>query len=177
MNRGWKRCLSRATLVIVGALMAMLTVTACATESAPADAEPVPSAASPRAAESTGTETLQGAVEGAVVRFTAGRTSIDVTLAVENPTNRDLLSMLPLTPSVKEKIAALPRDLTTEGSRGSDPADGDLIYYLPWGSLGFYYDASGIGFSDQTIHIGTYEATASELIGLEGANVTVEVVG
>ncbi len=64
----------------------------------------------------------------------------------------------------------------TEGSPGSDPADGDLIYFIPWGNLGFYYNTDGIGYSDQTIHLGTYQATREQLERLEGNNVTVELV-
>jgi hypothetical protein len=45
-----------------------------------------------------------------------------------------------------------------------------------WGNLGFYYDASGIGFSDSTVAIGTYRASAEQLALLEGDGVTVEVV-
>jgi hypothetical protein len=43
------------------------------------------------------------------------------------------------------------------------PEDGDLIYYKPWQNLGFNYSTSGIGHSDQTIHIGRYDATAKKL--------------
>jgi NAD(P)-dependent dehydrogenase (short-subunit alcohol dehydrogenase family) len=56
------------------------------------------------------------------------------------------------------------------------PEDGDLIYYVPWSNLGFYYNAAGIGYSDQMIHIGTYEASLEQLEQLEGPGVVVEVV-
>ena len=73
--------------------------------------------------------------------------------------------MLPLTLRFeefngREKISYLPRPLDTTDTPGSDPEDGDLIYYAPWGNLGFYYNAAGIGFSDDVIHLGTYNATA-----------------
>ena len=68
------------------------------------------------------------------------------------------------------------RELTTEGSPGSDPEDGDLIYFAPWGNLGFYYNADGIEYSDATIHIGTYTATADQLALLEGGTVTIDVI-
>jgi len=35
----------------------------------------------------------------------------------------------------REKIAQPPRSLCYEGSPGSDPEDGDLIYFMPWGNL------------------------------------------
>lgn len=52
-----------------------------------------------------------------------------------------------------------------------------LIYYTPWQNLGFYYNTSGIGHSDQTIHIGRYDATAEKLARFEGQKTTVEIVG
>lgn len=123
----------------------------------------------------------RASVVGAVVRFSAGSTFVDVTIGEDNPTVRDFLSLLPLTMKLeefagREKIGYFSRKLTVKGSRGSDPEDGDLIYFSPWGNIGFYYDASGIGYSDQTIHIGKYKATPSELTHLEGQTVTVKVV-
>ena len=108
-------------------------------------------------------------------------TSVDVTIKPDNPTARDFLSMLPLTLPIeefagREKLGDLPRELVTQGSPGSDPEDGDLIYFKPWGNLGFYYNTDGIGYSDQTIHLGTYKATREQLELLEGNNVTVELV-
>ena len=116
-----------------------------------------------------------------MVQFTSASTSVDVTIGEDNPAVRDFLSMLPLTLTFeefngREKIAYPPRKLAHEGSPGSDPEDGDLIYFTPWGNLGFYYNTSGIGYSDQTIHLGTYEATLDQLEQLEGEGVTIEVV-
>ena len=121
------------------------------------------------------------AVVGTVVRFTSASTSVDVTIGEDNPTVRDFLSMVPMSLSVeefsgREKIAYPPRKLVSEGSPGSDPEDGDLIYYVPWGNLGFDYNASGIGFSDDTIHLGTYQASPEQLQRLEGEAVTIEML-
>jgi hypothetical protein len=120
-------------------------------------------------------------VVGTVVRFTAGTAFVDVTIGEDNPAVRDFLSMLPLTVRLeefngREKIGYLPHKLKYQGSPGSDPEDGDLIYYVPWGNIGFYYNTAGIGYSDETIHIGTYKATPEELGRLEGQSVTVKVV-
>ena len=109
-------------------------------------------------------------VVGNVVRFTSTRTSVDVTIGQDNPAVRDFLSMLPLTLTVeeftgREKISYLPRKLRHSGSPGSDPKDGDLIYFVPWGNLGFYYNAEGIGYSDATIHLGTYRARSTSSSG------------
>jgi hypothetical protein len=119
-------------------------------------------------------------VVGTVVRFTAGTQSVDVTIDQDSPATRDFLGMLPLTLTLKEfngreKIADLPRELNYQGSPGSDPADGDLIYYSPWHNLGFYYNTAGIGYSDQTIHLGRYDATVEELARFEGQKTTVDV--
>ena len=59
---------------------------------------------------------------------------------------------------------------------GSDPEDGDLIYFVPWGNLGFYYNTEGVGYSDEVIRLGTYEASLDELAQLEGDGVNVEIV-
>ena len=118
-------------------------------------------------------------VIGTVIRFTSQSTSVDVTIGADSPAVRDFLSMLPLTLTLeeyagREKIGYLPRALTVDGSPGSDPDDGDLIYFIPWGNLGFYYNAEGIEYSDQTLHIGTYEASLEQLEALEGA-VSIEI--
>ena len=120
-------------------------------------------------------------VVGTVVRFTSPRTSVEVRIGEDSPASRDFLSMLPLTLPVedlaaREKISYLPRKLDHAGTPGSDPEDGDLIYFTPWGNLGFYYDASGIDYADDTLHLGTYEATLEQLQALEDEAVRVEVV-
>ncbi|MFF4621829.1 cyclophilin-like fold protein [Nonomuraea jabiensis] len=170
-------------------MLASLALTAC---SAPGP-DPTPAAsdrpttsaassasASPSASPRSGTSD-DGEIVGTVVRFSSSATSVDVRIDQDNPTVRDLLSMLPLTLTVeefsgREKISYLPRKLNTSGSPGSDPEDGDLIYFVPWGNLGFYYNTAGIGRSDQTIHIGTYDAPLEQLQRLEGGDVTVEVI-
>ncbi|SDL32905.1 cyclophilin-like fold protein [Arthrobacter sp. ok362] len=135
---------------------------------------PAPSAPAPSASTSA-------SVVGTVIRFTAGTDTVDVTIGEDSPATRDFLGMLPLTLTLKEfngreKIADLPHELNYEGSPGSDPEDGDLIYYTPWHNLGFYYNASGTGHSEQTIHIGRYDATAGELARFEGQKTTVEIL-
>ena len=119
-------------------------------------------------------------VVGTVIRFTSASTSVDVTIGEDNPTVRDLLSRLPLTMVLeeyagREKIGYFDPGLDVAGSPGSDPEDGDLIYFVPWGNIGFYYNASGINYSDLTIHLGAYGAGRDQLDQLEG-EVTVDVV-
>lgn len=120
-------------------------------------------------------------VVGTVVRFTGGSTSVDVRIGEDSPAVRDFLSMLPLKLKLeefagREKISYLPRKLNHSGSPGSDPEDGDLIYFIPWGNLGFYYNTAGIDYSNQTIHIGTYKAPLGTLEKLANQPVAVEIV-
>lgn len=120
-------------------------------------------------------------IVGTVVQFSNAAISVELTIGEDNPTVRDFLSLLPVTMTLeefngREKIGYFARELTVEGSPGSDPEDGDLIYFAPWGNLGFYYNTSGIGYSDQTIHIGRYDATLEQLETLSGEPVTIEVI-
>jgi hypothetical protein len=116
------------------------------------------------------------------VRFTVGDAEIIVRTA-DNPTSRDFVSMLPLTLDFRdfnamEKVGDLPRRLTTEGSTGSAPANGDLIYFVPWGNLGFFYNADrrDVTFDDRVIPIGTIETGYDRLNDLETGPVRVELI-
>jgi hypothetical protein len=65
----------------------------------------------------------------------------------------------------------LPERLTTDGSSGSAPRNGDLIYYKPWGNLGLYHHADG-GHDDNVIPIGVVESGMEQLNRLERGQVT-----
>lgn len=177
--------MNRRSLTGLGALLLAAIITACAP--APQASSPSPAAStrapaiSPTAAETAPIDTASGQIVGSVVRFTSDHTSIDVTIGEDSPTVRDFLSLLPLEATFeefngREKIAYLSRELTTDGTAGSDPEDGDLIYYAPWGNLGFYYNTDGVGYSDSTLHIGRYSATQDQLTLLEGSSVTIEII-
>ncbi|MGQ0571157.1 MAG: cyclophilin-like fold protein [Armatimonadota bacterium] len=114
------------------------------------------------------------------VRFAVGGAQIVVRI-VDNPTSRDFVSMLPLTLRFRdlnamEKVSNLPRRLTTDGSTGRAPANGDLIYFIPWGNLGFFYNAArrDASFDDRVIPIGTVETGSERLSMLETGPVRVE---
>ncbi len=122
-------------------------------------------------------------IVGTVVRFSARSTSVDVTIGEDNPAVRDFLSMLPLTLdftdfNAMEKISYLPRRLTTQGSNGRAPANGDLIYFVPWGNLGFFYNIArrDASFDDRVIPIGTVESGYDRLNSLETGPVRVELI-
>src|SRR5215212_3236346 len=151
-------------------LVAAVAVIACApvAESAPTN--------SPKASVTVSQKSALSAREDrgqARVRFTVGDAEIVVRIA-DNPTSRDFVSMLPVTLSFRdfnamEKIGDLPRRLTTQGSTGGPPANGDLICFVPWGNLGFFYDAArrDVSFDDQVIPIGTIESGHDHLNDLQ----------
>lgn len=176
-----RRVLTSAACVLLAAALTSCVQSPSATTvdaSTPA-ATPQPSATS--TATAAPEQEIPDQVVGTIVRFTSDRTSVDVTIGEDSPGVRDFLSMLPLELTVEEfagaeKIAYLPRELNYEGSPGSDPEDGDLIYYTSWGNLGFYYDATGIAYSDATLHLGNYSATEEQLSLLEGSPVTITIV-
>ncbi|WP_238986872.1 cyclophilin-like fold protein [Paracoccus sp. MKU1] len=83
---------------------------------------------------------------GAAMRIRLAFADQDFTATLEdNPSARDLLSMLPLDLTIddystNEKIAYLPRKLTEEGSRPfGNEAPGDLCYYAPWENLALFH--------------------------------------
>ena len=79
----------------------------------------------------------------------------------DNPSARDLLSMVPLDLIIddyatNEKIAYLPRKLTEEGSAAfGNERPGDLCYYAPWGNLAFFH--AGYRWSRGLIRLGRLE--------------------
>ena len=116
------------------------------------------------------------------IRFSVGASEIVVRTA-DNPTSRDFVSMLPLTLDFRdfnamEKIGDLPRRLTTQGSTGSAPANGDLIYFVPWGNLGFFYNADrrDASYEDRVIPIGTVESGYDRLNDLQTGPVLAELI-
>lgn len=168
-------------LALAAAVLA-LTLTGCSAPSSndrPGDAasgSPSTTVTSPAPSDSQ--DPSEQSIVGTVVRFTAGDASVDVTVDEDTPATRDFLSLLPMNLELEdfdasERIAYLPRELDWDGTPGSDPEDGDLIYYAPWGNIGFFYDATGMGRSDQVLHLGTYDATEAELAELEGRQTTV----
>lgn len=181
MRKALLPTLGAGALVAV-ALVAVLTGCGATPEAAPSTAPASSSPTEPATpAMREAAPPAADPVVGTIVRFTSDRTTVDVTIGEDNPTARDFLSLLPVEVAVeelsgREKIAYFSRKLTTEGSPGSDPENGDLIYFSPWGNIGFYYDGDGIEYSDATIHLGTYSATPEQLALLEGGPVSIAIV-
>ncbi len=77
------------------------------------------------------------------IRITANGQVLTARL-VDSATTRDFVSLLPLDLILEdfgdaEKIAHLPRRLSTEGApQAIDPVAGDVTYYAPWGNLAIF---------------------------------------
>ena len=77
------------------------------------------------------------------IRIVLGDQTIPVTLET-SASARDFAALLPLALTLDdyaatEKIATLPRKLSTEGApAGTTPAEGDFAYYAPWGNLAIF---------------------------------------
>jgi len=115
-----------------------------------------------------------GAGEG---KITIGDTVMAARLA-DNATAHDLAAQLPLTLTFKdfnqvEKIAKLPRPLSTKGApAGDDPDIRDIGYYAHSGDLVFYY--GDVGYWNGIVRIGRFD-TSMELIEHQVDNFQVNI--
>jgi hypothetical protein len=113
------------------------------------------------------------------IRITVSGQSITAQLA-DNPTGQDLAAQLPLTLSIRdfnrvEKIADLPRPLTTDGvPAGDDPDINDVGYYAPSSNLVFYYGE--VGYFNGIVRIGQVSGQDIQLIKRQhdGTQITIE---
>ena len=141
-------------------LLVVVGLAACSAEPSRSNAQPeTPEPASPAvSAESPAASDLRLTVDGR---------EIGARLA-DNPTARDLANLLPLQLSFRdlngvEKIARLPRPLTTDGvPDGSDPTVADIGYYAPANDLVLYY--GDVGYFDGIVNVGRFDAGALEWI-------------
>jgi hypothetical protein len=154
-----------------------------ASAQSPTAAQPstLPTVATPALdSDTSGSVRSPDTVVGTIVRFAGPNTTVDVTIVEDNATARSFLSRLPLAVEFeefngREKISYPPGGLDVVES-GHDSENGDFIYYVPWGNVGFYYNAAGIQFDDDVVLIGRYDATPEELVGLQGG-VSIFIVG
>ncbi|MEV0283634.1 cyclophilin-like fold protein [Kribbella sp. NPDC050820] len=171
-----KRFLRAVTAAVLMSLAAC-TTSRDAPTIAQTTAPPTPARTAVPAATVTPTMTRTPMAETRL-RFSAGDAGMVVRLN-DSPTSRDLVSRLPLTLTFedfagREKISYLPERLTRDGSPGSAPGNGSLIYYVPWGNIGFFYDADG-GHDDNLVTLGTVESGLEHIDRFEG-RVTVTVI-
>ncbi len=149
-----RRSLHRGRIT-VPVLLSALTITAC---TAQAPAAPRPSTPGPTEAAATPPPSESGLGGRTRITITIGANSYPATLA-DNPTARDLAAQLPLTLTFTdlnrvEKIAPLPRPLTTTGvPAGVDPDINDIGYYSPSNDLVLYY--GDVGYWNGIVRIGT----------------------
>ncbi len=105
------------------------------------------------------------------IRITAGDQHFTARLD-DSVAARDFAALLPLQLTMKdyastEKIADLPRALSTEGAPAAiTPVTGDLTYYAPWGNLALFY--RGGHYSPGLVRLGRIELGAEQLASLEG---------
>ena len=90
----------------------------------------------------------------------------------DNATARDLIAQLPLTLIFSdlnglEKIASLPRKLSTEGvPEGDDPFPREIGYYAPWSNLVFYY--GDVGYFSGIVRIGQFDGNMDAITSQTG---------
>ena len=100
------------------------------------------------------------------IRIEMDRSAITAALN-DSDAARDFASLLPLAVTLEdyastEKIATLPRKLSTTGApAGSDPDVGDIAYYAPWGNLALYY--RDFGYSEGLVKLGRIDGSADAL--------------
>lgn len=113
------------------------------------------------------------------IRMTMTGQIITATLE-ESDSAREFFAMLPLTLPFEdyaetEKIAYLPRKLTTQGApNGIDPDVGDICYYAPWGNLAIYY--RDFGYSTGLIKLGRIASGLDALTAQPSGTLTIEAI-
>lgn len=115
----------------------------------------------------------------ATIRITANGQVLTVRLS-DSATTRDFVSLLPLDLILEdfgdaEKIAYLPRKLSTEGAPPAiDPVAGDVTYYAPWGNLAIF--VRDFRHSPGLVRLGVIESTLTPLATRGPEKARIEVV-
>lgn len=151
------------------ALLAALSVTACASDPGPSGGSSPRPELGPAPSPTVGAVST-GSDSGARVAITVtiGGRAYPATLA-DNPAARDLAAQLPLTLTFAdynrvEKIATLPRPLTTQGvPAGADPEVNDIGYYAPTGDLVLYY--GDVGYWTGIVRLGVLPDGMPDIAG------------
>ncbi|MBO0340374.1 MAG: cyclophilin-like fold protein [Bacteroidota bacterium] len=114
------------------------------------------------------------------LKISFGDTELTATL-YDNPTSRDLTSMLPITTELEdyasnEKIFYPERKLTKDGAPGGyEPSKGDITYYAPWGDVAIFY--KDFSYSSGLIALGRIENNGIEKLRSVGSQlVTFELI-
>ena len=184
-----RRASRRLTLAVL-VLPAVLTAACSSAGEPPVDTRPTaaratgvatPPTTTPTAADRPTTDqpTSQEPATVTTIRITVGDQTLSAEFA-DNPTAQDLASQLPLSLEIRdfngvEKIARLPRPLTTDGvPAGDDPDINDIGYYAPSNDLVFYY--GDVGYFNGIVRIGQASRQDIELIERQpdGTQITIE---
>ncbi|WP_208021233.1 cyclophilin-like fold protein [Paracoccus alkanivorans] len=102
-------------------------------------------------------------------------------LLQDNPTTRDLISMLPLDLTIEdfstnEKLAHLPRRLDEGGLVDyDDEAPGDLCYFRGWGNLAFFHD--DYRYRGDLIRLGHIEGGVEPLLVKGAFPLRIDLIG
>ena len=72
------------------------------------------------------------------------------------------------------KSSRIKQYLKEHRAPGMTPENGDLSSYMPWGNLGFFYNADGLGHSNDLIRIGRTDAI-DEIVRFDGQEVMIEI--
>lgn len=113
------------------------------------------------------------------VNIILGDTILTATLD-DNPTTRDLISLLPLSIELEdyastEKITYLQRKLSIENAlTGFNPDIGDITYYAPWGNIAIFY--KDFGYASGLIKLGKIDDSVELLSATNSINVRIELV-
>jgi hypothetical protein len=97
----------------------------------------------------------------------------------DNRSAEDFATLLPLTLHLKdykatEKIADLPKPVTTEGAPGFyTPSSGDICFYAPWGNLAFFYKDGAP--SEGLVRLGRFASGLDKFAQDSTSNVEVNV--
>ena len=164
----------RLTILLASSLLPVACSAEERTSNPSSPPEEKTASASIMAAE-RGPEQLEGTMH---IRIRAGGRTFTARLE-DSAAARDFAAQLPIDLTLKdyastEKIANLPRQLSTQGAPpGVDPAAGDIAYYAPWGNLAIYYRA--FGYSRGLVRLGRIDAGAEALGSFEG-RVTIESI-
>jgi hypothetical protein len=152
-----------------------LPQTEAASPSTSAESSATPSSRTPE------TPVSDKGIVGTIVHFTAGEVVVKVVIVEDNPTTRSFLAMLPMTLKFsdygsKEKVATPTGEWDFAEAEGLNPEAGDLFSYMPWGNLGFFYNAEGNTFSNDLTKIGESK-DIDQIKLLDGQQVTIAVAG
>ncbi|WP_307840806.1 cyclophilin-like fold protein [Streptomyces sp. GESEQ-4] len=164
-----------ALVRVIPAATLLVVATACANDSPSSSPSEPASSQTPTAPAATTSPARTTAMN---IRLTLNGHHIAATLN-DSPTARDFAAQLPLSLSLRdlhqaEKIADLPRELSTSGApEGADPKPGDLAYYAPWNQLATYYRdapyAAGLVPLGHMADGGTEQLATADEITIEAA--------